>query len=225
MRSGFLRFTFLLMVVALAVPVLQAQVATGTVTGSVTDQTEAVIPGARITLTDTATQKQHTTTSDSQGGFTFASLSEGFYSLIIEAQGFAKFSVPKLQVNVGQTSKVIAKMEIAKVGSEVVVTSEQSVVETESIELKNSVDRAQIINLPLPTRNPLDLVRTMPGIVTPTSSGIADAFVHGLRGNSVNLRQDGIDVADNTVKTSSLDRKSTRLNSSHIQKSRMPSSA
>lgn len=88
-------------------------------------------------------------------------------------------------------------------GAEVAVSAEQTVVQTESMELKNAVDRRQIVELPLPTRNPLDLVRTMAGIVPPTGFGIADAFVHGLRGNSTNITHDGINVADNFVKTSS----------------------
>src|SRR5262249_2204947 len=55
---------------------------------------------------------------------------------------------------------------------------------------------------PLPTRNPLDLVRTMAGITSPTSSGIGDSFVHGPRGNATNVTFDGINAADNFVKTS-----------------------
>src|SRR5260370_41459882 len=94
-------------------------------------------------------------------------------------------------------------MEPATAGTEVVVTADQSVVDTASAELKSSVNREEILNLPLPTRNPFDLVRGMPGVAAPTASGIGDSFVHGLRGNSTNLTQDGINVADNFVKTSS----------------------
>jgi hypothetical protein len=179
------------------------QVLTGTLSGTVMDPTDAVIPGARVTVTDLATGRTYATTTDSSGNFAVTNLPNGFFSVLVEAEGFAKFQSPRVQVNVAQSSRVVAKMELAKAGSEVIVTSEQSVVETESAELKNSVDRKQIMQLPLPTRNPLDLVRTMPGVVTPNTSGIADAFVHGLRGNSTNITQDGINVADNFVKTSS----------------------
>lgn len=182
---------------------VSGQVLTGTITGTVVDPTDAVIPGAKVTVTDLGTGRVYSATTDSNGTFTFTNLPNGFFSVQVEAEGFAKFQSPRVQVNVAQTSRVYAKLELAKAGSEVIVTSEQTVVETESPELKNSVDRKQIMNLPLPTRNPLDLVRTMPGIVTPTTSGIADAFVHGLRGNSTNITQDGINVADNFVKTSS----------------------
>lgn len=180
-----------------------AQILTGTLTGAVQDETQAVIPGATVTAVDTRTNRAFTTKTDSSGNFSLPNLPHGEYRVIIEAEGFARYIVERVQVQTGQLSRVIAVMKVAPVGEEIVVSEQtQTVVETESVELKFTVDRAQILNLPLPTRNPLDLARTLPGIVTPTSSGIADAFVHGLRGNSVNLRQDGIDVADNFVKTS-----------------------
>ncbi len=179
-----------------------AQVQTGTLLVSVTDPSQAVIPGAHVKVVDLATSREYSGTTDATGVFTFTNLPYGFYSVTVEAQGFSKFTAARVQVNVAQTAQVVARMALSKVGIEVLVVAEQTVVQTESSELKSSVDRAQIINLPLPTRNPLDLVRLMPGIVTPTSSTIADAFVHGLRGNSTNLTQDGINVADNFVKTS-----------------------
>jgi hypothetical protein len=181
----------------------RAQVLTGTLTGTVTDPSDAVVPDANVTVLDSGTGQKYTTKTNSAGNFTIPNLPNGFFRVEVEAAGFAKAAVERVQVFVAQTAKVVVKLEIARAGTEVVVTAEQTAVQTESIELKNSIERAQIINLPLPTRNPLDLVRTMPGIVTPTSSGIADAFVHGLRGNSTNITQDGINVADNFVKTSS----------------------
>jgi len=179
------------------------QALTGTLTGLVVDPTEAVIPGASVTVTDLATGRDYKLTTDAAGTFILTNLPNGFYRVTVEAAGFTKVVIERVQVLLTQTARVVARMELAKTGTEVVVLAEQAVVQTETIELKNSIDRAQIISLPLPTRNPLDLVRTMPGIATPTSSGIADAFVHGLRGNSTNITQDGINVADNFVKTSS----------------------
>ncbi len=66
------------------------------------------------------------------------------------------------------------------------------------------MDSAQLSAMPLPTRNPLDLVKTFAGILTPNVTSVTggDAFVHGLRGNDTNITQDGINVQDNTVKTS-----------------------
>lgn len=190
--------------IALAVSVsAPAQVLTGTLTGLVVDPTEAVIPAASVTVTDLATGREYQLTTDAAGTFTLTNLPNSFFRVTVEAKGFTKVVIERVQVLLAQTARVVARMELAKTGTEVVVLAEQAVVQTETVELRNSIDRAQVISLPLPTRNPLDLVRTMPGIATPTSSGIADSFVHGLRGNSTNITQDGINVADNFVKTSS----------------------
>ena len=199
------RFTIagLVIVLLLFAAGAAAQVLTGSIRGTVLDPQDLAIAGAKVTVTDLATGKEFTTTTNDQGAFVAPQLPFGFFKVSIEAQGMAKYTFPRVQVNVGQVADLNAKMELAKGGTEIIVQSEQNVVDTESAKLISSVDRVQIMNLPLPTRNPLDLVRTMPGIVTPTSSGIADAFVHGLRGNSTNITQDGINVADNFVKTSS----------------------
>ena len=121
-----------------------------------------------------------------------------------EHAGFAKFQIDRIQVFVSQTTPVPIKLDVATTGTQVVVQAEQTVVQTDSVELKTSVDRAQLDDMPLPTRNPLDLVKSYAGILTPNNgAGTAgDAFVHGLRGSTTNLTQDGINVQDNTVKTS-----------------------
>lgn len=200
--SALPRLVALAVILLLSAVSLPAQVLSGTLTGLVVDPTEAVIPAASVTVRDISTGREYKTVSDTAGNFTVTNLPNGVYRVVVEAPGFAKASIERVQVSLSQIAKVTARLEVARLGTEVVVTAEQAVVQTESAEVKNVVDREQIINLPLPTRNPLDLVRTMAGIATPTTSGIADSFVHGLRGNSTNLTQDGINVADNFVKTS-----------------------
>ncbi len=182
--------------------VCQAQVLTGTLTGNVVDPSDAVIPGAKVTVTETATGRTFNAVTNELGVFTVTNLPNGFYRVVVEMQGFSRYAIEQVQVNVSQAARVMAKLEVARTGAEVVVTSVQESVQLESSEVKNSIDRAMIINIPLPTRNPLDIVRVLPGIATPTTSGIADSFVHGLRGNATNITQDGINVADNFVKTS-----------------------
>ena len=192
----------ILLCLALAATVVNAQVLSGTLTGSVVDSTDAVVPNAKVTVKDLGTGKEYNETTDSVGVFTITELPNGYFSVTVEHPGFAKTVIAQVQVFVSQTSKVNIKLEVAKTGTEVVVQAEQAAVQTESVELKNSIERKQIMDLPLPTRNPLDLVKTFAGIISPNSSTIGDSYVHGLRGNVTNLTQDGINVADNFVKTS-----------------------
>lgn len=198
---------FVCLIPALLIPLLMAgfataQILTGTIKGVVTDATGAVVPGATVTAVDTATSHVYKATSANEGSYTIANLPNGHYNVTIEAKGFSPTSIRDVQVNVSQSATVNAKLQVGSTTIELEVKGAQSTIELESAELKNSVDRRQIMDLPLPTRNPLDLVRTMAGTSAPTASGIGDVFVHGLRGNSTNITQDGVNVADNFVKTS-----------------------
>jgi hypothetical protein len=178
-----------------------AQILNGTISGTVKDPSDAVVPNAGVTVTDLATSQQYRTTSDETGAFTVANLPNGFYKVAAEHPGFAKTEIASVQVFVSQISRVAIKLEVAKTGTEVVVEANATFVQTESAELKNTIDRTQIMELPLNSRNPMDLVKSFAGIIT--AGGGGDAFAHGLRGNATNLTQDGINVADNYVKTSS----------------------
>ncbi len=191
----------LCLAVLLAMPAY-SQVLSGTISGTVVDQTEARIPSAKIVATDVATSRKFEAISDAAGTFRLSSLPYGFYRVEVEAAGFSKTVIERVQVTVSGVAVVIATMEVARVGTEVQVEALQSVLQTESVEVKNTIDRALLLNMPLPTRNPLDLVRTMAGIAAPTVGLGGDAYVHGLRGSATNLTQDGINVADNFVKTS-----------------------
>jgi hypothetical protein len=185
-------------------PGVRAQVLTGTISGSIVDQTGAVIPGASVSATDTETGKEYKTASDQSGSFTLINLPNSTYKVVVQQPGFAKYEVSQVVVSVSQTTPLPVKLEVAATGTEIVVQSAQAIVQTESAELKNTVDRAQLDVIPLPTRNPLDLVKTFAGVLTPNNGSATggDAFVNGLRGNTTNLTQDGINVQDNFVKTS-----------------------
>jgi hypothetical protein len=177
-----------------------AQILNGTITGTVKDPSDAVVPNAKVAAIDNTTNQQFQTVTDDSGVFTLANLPNGFYKVVVEHPGFAKTEMASVQVFVSQISRVAVKLEVARTGTEVVVEAQAAFVQTESAELKNTIDRAQIMSLPLNSRNPFDLVKSFAGIITAGGSG--DAFVHGLRGNATNLTQDGINVADNFVKTS-----------------------
>ena len=72
-------------------------------------------------------------------------------------------------IYVSQSTPLPVKMEVAKTGTEVVVQAEATAVQTESVELKKSVIAQHSTTMPLPTRNPLDLVKSFAGIMTPNN--------------------------------------------------------
>lgn len=199
MEIAFRRLAIALCLSVLLVGAATAQITSGSITGVVTDPTGAVIAGATVTATDLATNKDYVAASNkSDGTFVISALPYGFYRVKVSAPGFSDAIYDNVQVNVAQISKLNAKLVVGSVGTEVVVASDASAVQSETAAITSSIDKRQIQNLPLNTRNPLDLVKTMAGSATVSS----DFFVHGLRAQTVNLMQDGVNVSDNYVKTS-----------------------
>ncbi|HEY4681721.1 MAG TPA: carboxypeptidase regulatory-like domain-containing protein, partial [Candidatus Acidoferrales bacterium] len=178
-----------------------AQVVGGSITGVVEDPTGAVVVAAKVTATDQSTNATQETKTDERGVFAFTNLRFGRYQVTAELSGFRRLVLSNVVVEVGQVARLTMRLELGDISQQVVVAETiQTLVNTETAELKTTVDRRQILDLPLPTRNPIDLARLMPGVTTPAES--STSFVHGLRGNATNILQDGINVADNFVKTS-----------------------
>jgi hypothetical protein len=202
--TGRLSAFFLALIVLIFVGSAPAQILTGTLTGTVSDPSGAVVPNAQITATDMGTGTVYKETTSATGVYTITNLPNGTYRIVVELAGFSKTQVDSVHIDVSQTSRINVKLEVAKTGTEVIVEAQQTAVQSDSAELKSTVDAAQLDKMPLPTRNPLDLVKTFAGILTPNTTSVTggDAFVHGLRGNDTNITQDGVNVQDSTVKTS-----------------------
>jgi hypothetical protein len=172
-------------------------------TGTVSDQTGAAIVDATVTARNVATGEESKATTNSQGSFTFPSLPPGPYTVVVEHQGFKKMEVTDVVIEVSQAAKVNIGMEVGQVTEQVTVTGEaQEVINTVSPVLGNTINTRQVKDLPLPTRNPLDLARLQAGIAV-TGTDTRNASVGGLRGTATNVTHDGVNAMDNFVKTSS----------------------
>jgi hypothetical protein len=205
LSSRFGSVVLLVLLVSLFSGSAMAQVLTGTLTGTVTDASDAVVPNAVVTATDTRSGLVHTEKTNAEGVYTFTSMPNSTYNVTVEFPGFAKKEIANVEIDVSLTSRINVKLDLTKTQTEVIVQAQQTSLSSDSAELKDTVDSSQLDKLPLPTRNPLDLVKTFAGITTPNTTAVTggDAFVHGLRGNDTNLTQDGVNVQDSTVKTSS----------------------
>jgi hypothetical protein len=205
MKAAFRHGKWILCVLAIAAvcfPVL-AQSVRGNLRGHVQDQSGAVVPGASVSIKNTATGDQYSAVSDEQGTFQFPSISLGTYSLAAELAGFKKVEVQGIVVEVGKPAEVNVRLEVGSVNEQVIVTGEaQQVVNTVSATLTNVVNTRQVADLPLQTRNPVDLARLQIGIAV-SGDNTRTANVGGLRGSATNVTQDGINAMDNFVKTDS----------------------
>lgn len=186
----------------LALPVM-GQATTGTLTGLVTDPQGAIVSGATVTLINSETRVETKTTANDQGEFVFPQVPPGRYSLSVEATNFKKALATDLIVEVGVASRTTVVLEVGSVTEQVTITATQDIVNSTSPTLTSVINTRQVQDLPLPTRNPLDLAGLQPGVAV-VGTNTRGSSISGLRQTSVHLTQDGINAMDNFVKTSSL---------------------
>jgi hypothetical protein len=181
---------------------VQAQT-TGSLTGTITDPNGAVVAGANVTLKNNSTGVETTAVTGSNGAFTFTALQPGSYSVIVAASGFKRVVATDVGVAVAVQSQVSITLEVGLADETVTVTATQDVINTLSPSLSNVINTRQVVDLPLPTRNPLELAALQAGIAV-TGSATRTSSIAGLRGSATNVTQDGINAMDNFVKTDSL---------------------
>jgi hypothetical protein len=198
------RFTKILiagLVLYLAQIAIQAQT-TGNVSGTVSDPNGAAVVGATVKLNNTATGTGRTTTTGDEGNFAFNLVAPGLYSISVEGAGFKRSVAPNITVEVSKVAEVLISLEVGQLSETVTVVSAQEVVNTSSPSLTNVIDTRQIGDLPLPTRNLMDLAGLQAGIAV-NANDTRTASVSGLRGSATNITQDGINAMDNFAKTDS----------------------
>lgn len=144
-----------------------AQSGRGTLTGSVTDTSGAVVPNAALTLTLTKTGSSYKAISNGQGLFTFPSLTPGVYKLTASAPTFRHFAQNGITVSVGNTSTLTVVLEVGAATDTVTVTADASQLQTQSSDVGTSLSPKMIEDLPLQfsgtVRNPLQFVQLAPG--------------------------------------------------------------
>ncbi len=199
------KFTKMLLVglaIFLAQVAIQAQTATGSLSGTIADPSNAVVPAATVTLVNNATGAERSAVSSSSGTFDFQALQPGIYTISVEAKGFKKAVARDITVSVASAAQVTIPLEIGSASETVTVTASQEVLNTSSPSLTNVINTRQVVDLPLAGRNPVDLAALQAGIAV-VGSDTRGSSVSGLRQTAVNLTQDGINAMDNFVKTSS----------------------
>ena len=176
--------------VALAALPMAAQTGLGIVRGTVQDTTKAVLPGAKVRLTNTATGVAQEGQTNSVGLYYFGSVQIGAYELIIEAQGFKKWD-GTLTVQAGQSVVVDPTMEVGSLQSTVEVTGATPVIATEGAQVSDVKDALRIHDLPLNGRTISQLFDLTPGVV-----GGANPRTNGMKVGSTEIVLDGMSYVD-----------------------------
>jgi hypothetical protein len=165
----------LIVLMALAPRIAAAQAVSGTVLGTITDASGAVLSGAKVTLVNEATGLTRTLTTDKNGEFTAPSIPTGTYTATAEAQGFKVAAVSNVQVGVDQHVRIDLKLEVGAQTETVNVEAARPLLQTSSSDLATTVNTQQIETLPLNGRNFVQLTRTVPGVLR----GIPGANIDG----------------------------------------------
>ena len=181
-----------------------AQDTTGRVIGTVTDQQGAAVPGAKVTVTNTATQIASTTSSKEDGTFEVLNLPIGPYSVTVEHEGFNKVTTQPNRLEINQSLRFDVVLQLGAVSQTVTVESQTTRVETQNSTVGATVTGEAIQEAPLNGRNVLDLAKLQPGVTesNPDNTGAGTYSIAGGRTDSVTFLMDGSlnnDLLDNGV--------------------------
>jgi outer membrane receptor protein involved in Fe transport len=170
-----------------------AQQATGTILGTVTDPQGAIMPGAKITVTNTQTGITNPATTDKDGSFHVIDLPIGTYSVTAEHDGFAKLNTEPQTLQINQNLRFDLRMKVGTSQEIVDVAGTAAGVETVNSTLGQSVTSRPIVDLPLNGRNVLQLALLQPGVTEQNDdNGGAGTFsIAGGRTDSVTFLLDG----------------------------------
>jgi carboxypeptidase family protein len=173
---------------------------TAPLSGTVFDATGAVLSGASVLVKNSGTGAEFKVNTSSNGTYIIPSLGAGTYTVMVEAQGFKKAVVQGVKIDVGVPATANITMEIGEATESVVVQGGAEVLQTQSANVATTITGRQITELPFTSRDALDLVLLLPGTSTPGRP--RTSTVNGLPKGALNITMDGINVQDNTLKSS-----------------------
>jgi outer membrane receptor protein involved in Fe transport len=179
--------------IAVLVPAFAtAQTESGKITGSVTDQSGAVLPGVNIGLKSVERATVRTTVTNAQGEYVFASLVPGAYEITAELSGFSKKQI-RTTVSVGATVAVNVQMQVGQQSEVVTVVGEtQAAINTSTQDIATTVTETQLRELPTITRNAYDLVQLSGQASYDAESARGTGYaINGARSASTNILLDG----------------------------------
>ena len=177
---------------------ISAQTATATLVGRVVDEREAVVPGVKITLTQTANGQERTVITNEAGDFVFLLLPAGKYRLTAERAGFQKSLWREFDLQVDQRASLNLTLKAGQVSETVEVNDQASILQTETASVGTVISQEKIIRLPLNGREFQQLALLVPGAV-PAAQGSSLSFRGGFNvgGSRESSNQFLLDGADN----------------------------
>lgn len=167
-----------------------AQQLTGSVSGTVTDNSGAVIPGANITLTKNDSGEVRRSVSNAEGYFTIASLFAGTFTLEVQSEGFQRFQLTDVTLGVGDNRNLQGiKLTIGTTTETVTVVAQvQSLIPLESGEISDTITEKQLQNISVVGRSAAELIKILPGMAA-TGGGVENR--PGFSGEAIGINGNG----------------------------------
>lgn len=190
-----------------------AQSVSGTILGTVTDPSGAVMSGAKVTITNEGTGLTRTVTSDANGEYVVPSIPTGRYTVLAEVAGFKTLALSNIELGVDQRARIDLKLEVGALTESVTIEAVSPLLQTSSSELGTTVSNEQMEALPLNGRNFVSLTRTVPGVLRgiPGSNidgagslawrASASFSANGQRTRDNNFMLDGVDNNETWLQT------------------------
>ena len=172
---------------------------TATIRGTVEDSSGGVLPGATVTLTNTGTKAVQTTVSNERGGYTFSGVFPGSYDIKVELEGFKTYEQKAVAISPQDTRGIDVRLDVGQQTETVTVTATNEVIQTETGAREGVLTASQIDNLSVVGRSSLELLRILPGVVSPDNTAFETVTFGGGANNTQGYTVNGIRSSNNNV--------------------------
>lgn len=167
--------------------------------GTVSDSGGALIPGASVEVVNIDQQQTYKTLADEKGYWAIPSLPSGTYRVSVAHAGFKTEALPNVKMDAGVPATVNVTLQVGQLTETIEVTGGAEVLQTDTATIASTLQGAQIHDLPFTSHNATDLIATQPG--TQTAQGPRYSVINGLPQSVINITLDGINIQDNTTKS------------------------
>jgi hypothetical protein len=172
---------------------------TGAIVGTVADSNGAVVSNATVVIKNVGSGQSFTVTTNEGGNYRVPALGSGFYTVTVTANGFKKSVVEDVKVDVGTPATADVTLEAGDVTATVVVTGGAEVLQTQTPTVGSTITGRQITEIPLSSRDALDIVTLLPG--TAQVGRPRASTINGLPKGALSITIDGADAANPLLKS------------------------
>ncbi|MGH8631322.1 MAG: carboxypeptidase-like regulatory domain-containing protein, partial [Burkholderiales bacterium] len=162
----------LILLTILASALAWSQSSTGSIQGRITDAQDALVPGAKITVTNDKTNVLRSLPSNDQGLYVVPLLPPGSYSVAVERDGFKRSTRRGIVLQVSDQLTVDFRLEVGGVVEQITIEGQASLVNATNPSLGQVIENRRIVDLPLNGRDPFSLATLAPGVLPPPTTGL-----------------------------------------------------